>query len=171
MVFTLNQTGTSTVENKSPADLWFERKLNVNKLKTFGCTCYMFVENHRRGKMDKKSKKGIFVGYDIDTPGYRVYFPESQNVLSSSNVIFDDSKQVESFTQFESMPEEIDLNKIANEEKTENASMNSQENGTEDEFYSGSDDSKDSEEEVKSPSPIQVRTLKDLRTLKRSEKF
>ncbi|CAB0040444.1 unnamed protein product [Trichogramma brassicae] len=48
VVHTLNQTGTSSVANKSPADLWFGRRLNVNKLRTFGCDSYVFIEEVQR---------------------------------------------------------------------------------------------------------------------------
>lgn len=54
VVFTLNQTGTSSVKNKSPAELWFERKINVSKLKSFGCKCYVLLEDHKRSKSAKK---------------------------------------------------------------------------------------------------------------------
>lgn len=36
-VFTINQTGTSTVAGKSPAELWFGRQMDLNKLRAFGC--------------------------------------------------------------------------------------------------------------------------------------
>ena len=46
VVFTINQTGTSSVKGKSPADLWFGRKINVSKLKNFRCDCYVLIEDH-----------------------------------------------------------------------------------------------------------------------------
>lgn len=90
-VFTINQTGTSSVQNKSPADLWFGRKVNLNKLKSFGCKCFVLIEDHKRAKTEKKSKQGIFVGYDLDSPCYRIYFPDINDVVSSDNVIFNEN--------------------------------------------------------------------------------
>lgn len=40
-VFTINQTGTSTVKGKSLAELWFGRKVNLKYLKQFGCECFI----------------------------------------------------------------------------------------------------------------------------------
>lgn len=36
-VFTINQTGTSSIKGKSPADLWFGRRIKLTKMKPFGC--------------------------------------------------------------------------------------------------------------------------------------
>ena len=101
VVFTINQTGTSAVKGKSPAELWFSRKMDVSKLKTFGYDCYVLIEDHRRGKTEKKSIKGIFVGYDIDSPDFRVYAENLRDILSSSNMIFDEKTGIEGFTELE----------------------------------------------------------------------
>ena len=59
VVFTLNQTGTSSEKGKTPADLWFGRKIDINKLKMFGSKCYVFIEDHKRAKSQKKAQEGI----------------------------------------------------------------------------------------------------------------
>lgn len=87
-VFTINQTGTSTVEGKSLAELWFGRKIDVIKLKSFGCECYVLIEEHKRKKTVKKSEKGIFVGYNLDSSSYRIYVSSINDVKSSEEVIF-----------------------------------------------------------------------------------
>lgn len=87
-VFTLNQTGTSSLKDKSPVELWFGRRVDVRKLRSFGCKCYVLIQDHKRAKTEKKSKKGIFVGYDLDSPCYRIYLSEEGDIVSSDNVIF-----------------------------------------------------------------------------------
>ncbi|KAG5887625.1 hypothetical protein JTB14_036270 [Gonioctena quinquepunctata] len=77
-VFTINQTGKSSQADKCPADLWFGRRVEIKKLRSFGCE--VLIENHRRAKTQKKSKKGIFIGYDIDSPSYRIYIEEENDV-------------------------------------------------------------------------------------------
>lgn len=71
-VFTINQTGKSSVNGKSPADLWFGRRIDVRKLRSFGCECYVLFQDHEPRKSEKMSRKGIFVGYDLDSPSYRI---------------------------------------------------------------------------------------------------
>ena len=43
----------------------------------FGSTCYAYVQNAK--KLEARSK-GIFVGYDRESPAYLVYFPESNKM-------------------------------------------------------------------------------------------
>lgn len=94
-VFTINQTGTSSVKGRSPAELWFGRRVKVSSLKSFGCECYVFIQSHKRGKTEKKSQKGIFVGYDLDSPSYRIFLKDNNDVISSENVIFDEKLGIE----------------------------------------------------------------------------
>lgn len=100
-VFTLNQTGTSSCKGKVPAELWFGRKMSIQKLKKFGCKCYVLIQDQFRKKTEKKSKTGIFVGYDFDAPSYRILLDESRQVISSNDVVFNENDIPESFCQFE----------------------------------------------------------------------
>ncbi|KAG5880997.1 hypothetical protein JTB14_027397 [Gonioctena quinquepunctata] len=105
-VFTINQTGKSSHDDKCPADLWFGRRVDIKKLRSFGCECYVLIENHRRSKTEKKPKKGIFIGYDIDSPNYRIYI-EEENDVRSDNVIFDEKLGPEKgYTELELNSEE-----------------------------------------------------------------
>ena len=44
----------------------------------FGSTCYAY--DHSAKKLDPRSKKGIFFGYDRQSPAYLVYLPETGTV-------------------------------------------------------------------------------------------
>lgn len=103
-VFTINQTGKSSVKDKSPAELWFGRTVNLSKLRSFGCECFVLIEDHKRKKMDRKSVKGIFVGYDFDSPCYRIYLEDKKEVLCSDNVIFNGKSEIKC------SPTEIEIN-------------------------------------------------------------
>ena len=92
-VFTLNQTGTSSLKGKSPAELWFGRRVDVKGLRSFGCECYVLIQDHKRTKTGRKSKKGIFVGYDLDSPCYRIYLTDERDITSSVDVIFDEKSR------------------------------------------------------------------------------
>lgn len=89
-VFTINQTGSSSVKGKTPADLWFGRNVDLTKLRKFGSTCYILIPEHKRSKMNRKSVKGIMVGYDQNCSSYRVYVYSDNNVTSTVNVVFDE---------------------------------------------------------------------------------
>ena len=73
------------------------KKPDLSKLHKFGTVCYS-VEQHRR-KLDPKSKRGIFVGYDKESPAFLVYCPDVQRVRKCRDVKFTDM-----------LPSEIDAN-------------------------------------------------------------
>lgn len=87
-VYVLNRTGTSTVAGKSPYELWNKREININEFKVFGTEMYAHVPKQKRTKWDPKGKKGIFVGYDENTKGYRIYFQKENKVEIVRDVIF-----------------------------------------------------------------------------------
>jgi len=59
---------------------WFGIKIDVPKLRSFGSGCYDVILDHKKVKTGKKSKKGIFVGYDLDSPCYRINLSDEHYV-------------------------------------------------------------------------------------------
>jgi len=70
--YILNRTGVSSVDKKSPFELWFGKKPGIKHLREFGTTCYVHVPDQKRRKLDKKAQKCILIGYDGDD-NYRVW--------------------------------------------------------------------------------------------------
>lgn len=160
-IFTINQTGTSNVPGKSPAELWFGRKMKIEKLRPFGCECYVLTQKQKRGKMDRKSEKGILVGYDIDSPCYRVYLKEKREIISSDNVIFDEEKM--------RLRQGTELETLAPEGTPEKQEESSNETDDEDENWgTGESAEEPSDNEKETPAPEEEsgrRVLRDRRTL------
>jgi hypothetical protein len=53
---------------------------------------YAKIPDARRTKLDDKSEKYIFVGYDDRRMGYKRYNPITKKVLMSRDVIFEEDK-------------------------------------------------------------------------------
>lgn len=87
-VFTLNRSGTSSIDDKTPYELWFGKSYDVNFLKVFGSQCSVHIPKQKRRKLDVKSKIGIFVGYESNIKGYRIYYPQNNNVQIATDVVF-----------------------------------------------------------------------------------
>ena len=64
--------------------------------RVFGCTA--FVQDHTPGlsKLAPRAQKGVFVGYSRTQKGYRVYFPDRRQYVTSADVTF--HKDVPYFT-------------------------------------------------------------------------
>ena len=59
-------------EDVPPYQKWYGHKPNLEHLKVFGCIAYAHVPDSQRQKLDKKAKKFCFVGYSIQSKGYRL---------------------------------------------------------------------------------------------------
>lgn len=89
-VYVLNHTGTSTIEGKTPYELWFNKQPNVNNFKVFGIDVYIHIPKQLRRKWNAKSEKGIFLGYSDDTKGYRVLNLVKNRIEIARDVIFNE---------------------------------------------------------------------------------
>jgi len=57
--------------NKIPFEVFYEKKVDNSKLHVFGCKVYYYEVNPE--KFRSNSRKGIFLGYDEDSTGYRIF--------------------------------------------------------------------------------------------------
>ena len=68
----------------------------------------MHTPDNLRKKLDAKSSKAIFVGYPLDTKGYKVYDLASKRFIRSRNVLFHEEK----FHDFELEKEQVVFQEI-----------------------------------------------------------
>lgn len=71
--------------NKTPYELWNDRKPNLKYLNVFGSSCYVKV--HKRRKLDDTSRKMIFLGYD-NNGVLKCYDTDTQRIVYSRDVNF-----------------------------------------------------------------------------------
>ena len=77
---------------KIPQELWTGRKPDYAKLRIFGCEAYALVPKDERRKLESRSRKCIFLGYGPDGNfGYRLWDPETRQVIRSADVVFNES--------------------------------------------------------------------------------
>jgi hypothetical protein len=75
------------------------RNPNLANMRVFGSVCYAYEQDKQ--KLDPLCKKGIFVGFDKDSPAYLVYFSETGKVLKYRVVKFTTKNVSEQETQTE----------------------------------------------------------------------
>ena len=98
--YVLNRTANSSVEEKTPYELWYGRKGAVDHLRIFGTECFVHIPKVKRKKWDAKSFKGVMIGYSGEKDGYRVWVPGTNNVYQSHDVRFKDEEIVTSKNEF-----------------------------------------------------------------------
>jgi hypothetical protein len=78
--------GSKPNKNKTLHEYWTGYKPNVAHLRVFGSVGYVHVPDQMRAKLDDKSMKLIFIGYDERSKAYKLYNPIQKKVISSRDV-------------------------------------------------------------------------------------
>ena len=74
---------------QTPYFLLTGRKPDLSKMHVFGSICYPYKVT--KTKLDDRSVKGVFVGYDKESPAYIVYYPNQNKLLTHRVVTFTDT--------------------------------------------------------------------------------
>jgi len=85
-----NRVPTKAVDNKVPYEAFWERKPSVGYLRIFGCDVYAHVPKVNRKKLDSRSKKVTFLGYDLCSKAYRLWDFEKNQLIISRDVKFNE---------------------------------------------------------------------------------
>src|ERR1044072_3714968 len=121
-----NRISIRPILNKTPYELWKNKKPNISYFHPFGCTCFVLNTKDHLGKFDSKAQKCILLGYSECSKGYRIYNKDSEIVEESIHVRFDDkldsdkSKLVEKFADLKiNVPEVDPANQAPDDEEPE----------------------------------------------------
>ena len=60
--------------------------------RVFGCTSFVHIHNHNRGKLDPRALKCVFVGYSSTQKGYKCYHPPTRKLYVLADVTFVENK-------------------------------------------------------------------------------
>lgn len=87
-VFVINRSGTSTIQQKTPYEIWTGKSSKIDFFLPFGCEVFSHIPKEKRSKLNAKSEKCIFVGYDENVKGYRVWNTNRNKIEYSRDVKF-----------------------------------------------------------------------------------
>jgi len=85
-VYVQNRCPHSGLEDRTPQEAWSGQKPTVSHFRVFGSIAYAHVPGQLRSKLEDKSRKLIFIGYDEKTKGFRLLDPISKKVTVSRDV-------------------------------------------------------------------------------------
>ena len=91
-VYLSNRSPTRSVWGKTPQEAWSGRKPGISHLKVFGSIAHVHVPDERRTKLDDKSESFIFIGYDANSKGYKLYNPSNKRIVINRDVTFDEGE-------------------------------------------------------------------------------
>jgi hypothetical protein len=88
---------------------------DCSNLRVFGCTVYYHVNE---GKLEPRTKKGVFVGCGDGVKGYRIWSPSDKRVTLSKNLVFDENSMFNPTVKF-TIPEDCGIEKQVEQRETE----------------------------------------------------
>ncbi|KAA0041958.1 keratin, type I cytoskeletal 10-like [Cucumis melo var. makuwa] len=66
------------------------RNPSIAHLRVFRCMAYTHIPDQKHSKLDDKSEKYVFVGYDASSKGYKLYNPVTKKAIVSRDIVFDE---------------------------------------------------------------------------------
>ncbi|KAL4273099.1 hypothetical protein GQ457_13G010880 [Hibiscus cannabinus] len=115
-VYFSNRSPTKNVDNVTPQEAWSGRKPSVRHIRVFGNIAYAHVPDQGRLKLDDRSSKYVFIGYDSNSKGYKLFNPSNGRIVISRDVEFDEqaswnweAQEEQSYDYFPYFVEEQDV--------------------------------------------------------------
>ena len=69
-VFLINRLPTQVLSHQSPYEKVYAKSPNFHFLKVFGCACFPFLRPYNQNKLQYRSTKCVFIGYNSKHKGY-----------------------------------------------------------------------------------------------------
>jgi hypothetical protein len=109
-VWLRNRTSTKALPHgKTPYEMATGQKPDLSDLREWGCTAW--IKRLHTNKLAPRAEEGRFVGYDTESKGYRIYWPNKKSVSVERDVYFNKDEilspgtvQIEGETDFLTPP-------------------------------------------------------------------
>lgn len=90
-VYIRNRCPTRKLGDKTPYEVWFGRKPNIQHLRTFGSFAVALNKGNKGNKFKAKGENYIMVGYSNEAKAYRLYDKANNRVVERRDVIFQEN--------------------------------------------------------------------------------
>jgi hypothetical protein len=107
--YPINRSPSSTLDDKTPHEVWTSNKPSLEHISVFGCDAYVHVPKENRSKLDNKDEKCIFIGYKYGVKGYKLWNSKTKKTVYSRDVVF---REVKDVSKPEFLPRQEELEKI-----------------------------------------------------------
>jgi len=96
-----NRCPSNSLNGKTSFERWTGKAPDVKYFKEFGCNVYTLDRTPNKGKLESRSKKGIFVGYSQESKAYRIWIPDERRVDVTRDVKFLEDEEISINDDFE----------------------------------------------------------------------
>ena len=71
--YILNRSPRTVLDGKVAEEVWTSKEVDYLLMRIFGCLAYVHIPIEERSKLDSKSKKCIFLGFEKGVKGYKLW--------------------------------------------------------------------------------------------------
>ena len=93
--YLMNLTGSSSIDGKTPHELWFGRSPSLSHLREIGCRAFSLIQTHNP-KLYRRSTPCTLIGYAPNSKAYRLWDNTSGRIFNSFHVSFIEHLQEQS---------------------------------------------------------------------------
>ncbi len=86
--YTRNQCPSRVLSSITLEEMWSGKKPCISQMRVFGCIAYAMVPDEKKGKLDAKGTKCLFLGYCEGTKAYRLMCVQSKKIIKCTDVEF-----------------------------------------------------------------------------------
>ena len=90
VIYLINRGPSSSLDGAIPEEAWTNKKVNYSFLINFGCEAFSHIRKENRTKLEAKSNKCTFNGYEVDDFGYQLWDYENNKIIRSRDVVFNE---------------------------------------------------------------------------------
>jgi hypothetical protein len=101
VVHILNKAHLRPHSDKTPYELWFGRPASIKHFKFFESKCYIKNNDENIGKYDDWDDEGIFLGYAINSKGYKCYNKRLHKLFDCIDIKVDEEISVRNVSSAE----------------------------------------------------------------------
>ncbi|KAL6311032.1 hypothetical protein AAG906_015921 [Vitis piasezkii] len=98
-IYLLNRAPTKNIIGKTPYEAYYNRKPTVDHFRIFGCVGHVKDVTPHLSKLADRSKPMMFIGYDSNTKGYRMFDPKSNDRNTLTKTLFYHSRASDTTNQ------------------------------------------------------------------------
>ena len=90
--YLINRSPTRSNFGIPPEASYTGKSVDLKDLKIFGSLAFVHIPHGERKKLEYKSRKCMFVGYDLQSKAYRVYDHTRKKIIITRDVVFDEKR-------------------------------------------------------------------------------
>ena len=80
-IYLINRGPSSALDGGILEEAWTGKQVKYSFLRTFGCEAFVHIDKDDRTKLEAKSKKCTFIGYEVDDFGYHLWDYENHKFI------------------------------------------------------------------------------------------